>query len=68
MNKDYLKKNWAELQFGSIAIILLLLAVWSGIIDVVWNVKILPFAFFPIGIGVLFTSGVVLVASVFLKK
>lgn len=68
MNKEDLKKNWHCLQFGVIAFVLLFLTVWCAIIDIVWNIKILPFAFFHIGVGVLVTSGMVLVASELLKK
>ena len=68
MNKEFLKKNWAELQFGAIAFIQLLLIVWGCIIENVWGLVIIPHNLIVVGVGVLFTSGMVMIASEFLKK
>jgi hypothetical protein len=68
MNKEYLKKNWAGLQFGAIAFIQLLLTVWGCIIENVLGSVIIPHNVIVVGAGVLFTSGMVMVASEFLKK
>lgn len=64
---EVLKKHWEVAQFLIIGMVLLLVSIWSGIVyslsgyHLNENVMI-------VGIGILITSGVVMIATVILKE